>query len=84
LVVSQTEKLPRRFSDVCRAAFGCRGVTEQYFLAFVTAGILVLPGGVPICVNGAVAGAVGVAGLSKETDAPKSQTPRRRCWAPHR
>jgi glc operon protein GlcG len=37
--------------------------------AFVTAGILVLRGGTPIRVNGAVVGAVGVAGLSKETDA---------------
>jgi glc operon protein GlcG len=37
--------------------------------AFVTAGIPVLRGGVPIHVNGAVVGAVGVAGLSKETDA---------------
>jgi glc operon protein GlcG len=37
--------------------------------AFVTAGIMVLRGGMPIRVNGAVAGAVGVAGLSKETDA---------------
>ena len=36
--------------------------------AFVTAGILVLRGGVPIRVNGAVVGAVGVAGLSKEID----------------
>jgi glc operon protein GlcG len=37
--------------------------------AFVTAGILVLRGGMPIRVNGAVVGAVGVAGLSKEIDA---------------
>jgi glc operon protein GlcG len=37
--------------------------------AFVTAGILVLGGGMPIRVNSAVVGAVGVAGLSKETDA---------------
>jgi glc operon protein GlcG len=37
--------------------------------AFVTAGILVLRGGVPIRVNGAVVGAIGVAGLSKESDA---------------
>jgi len=37
--------------------------------AFVTAGILVLRGGVPIRVNGAVVGAIGVAGLSKEIDA---------------
>jgi glc operon protein GlcG len=37
--------------------------------AFVTAGIAALRGGVPIRVNGKVVGAVGVAGLSKETDA---------------
>jgi glc operon protein GlcG len=37
--------------------------------AFVTAGIMALRGGMPIRVNGEVVGAVGVAGLSKETDA---------------
>jgi glc operon protein GlcG len=42
--------------------------------AFVTAGILVLRGGAPIRVNGAVMGAVGVAGLSKETDAEIANT----------
>jgi glc operon protein GlcG len=42
--------------------------------AFVTAGILVLRGGVPIQVNGAVVGAVGVAGLSKEIDAEIANT----------
>ena len=36
--------------------------------AFVTAGIAALRGGVPIRVDGKVVGAVGVAGLSKETD----------------
>jgi glc operon protein GlcG len=36
--------------------------------AFVTAGIAALRGGMPIRVNGEVVGAVGVAGLSKETD----------------
>src|ERR1700742_3378643 len=36
--------------------------------AFVTAGIAALRGGVPVRVNGQVVGAVGVAGLSKETD----------------
>src|SRR5216684_967413 len=36
--------------------------------AFVTAGIAALRGGVPIRVNGKVVGAIGVAGLSKETD----------------
>jgi len=42
--------------------------------AFVTAGILALRGGMPIRVNGAVVGAVGVAGLSKETDAEIANT----------
>ena len=36
--------------------------------AFVTADIMALRGGVPIRVNGEVVGAVGVAGMSKETD----------------
>jgi glc operon protein GlcG len=36
--------------------------------AFVTAGIPALRGGAPIRVNGKVVGAVGIAGLSKETD----------------
>ena len=42
--------------------------------AFVTAGIAALRGGVPICVNGKVVGAVGVAGLSKETDTEIANT----------
>ncbi len=42
--------------------------------AFVTAGIPVLRGGMPIRVNGAVVGAVGIAGLSKETDAEIANT----------
>jgi hypothetical protein len=42
--------------------------------AFVTGGILVLRGGMPIRVNGAVVGAVGVAGLSKEIDAEIANT----------
>ena len=36
--------------------------------AFVTANIAALRGGMPIRVNGEVVGAVGIAGLSKETD----------------
>jgi glc operon protein GlcG len=36
--------------------------------AFVTAGIAALRGGMPVRVGGDVVGAVGVAGLSKETD----------------
>ncbi len=42
--------------------------------AFVTAGILILRGGMPVSVNGAVVGAVGIAGLSKETDAEIANT----------
>jgi glc operon protein GlcG len=42
--------------------------------AFVTAGIAALRGGVPIRVNGSVVGAVGVAGLSKETDTEIANT----------
>jgi glc operon protein GlcG len=36
--------------------------------AFVTADVMALQGGVPIRANGIVVGAIGVAGLSKETD----------------
>jgi glc operon protein GlcG len=36
--------------------------------AFITAGIAALRGGMPIRLNGEVVGAVGIAGLSKETD----------------
>jgi glc operon protein GlcG len=57
--------------------------------AFVTADIVALRGGMPIRVRGEVVGAVGVAGLSKETDAgianaastvlsPSSETPQHR------
>jgi glc operon protein GlcG len=42
--------------------------------AFVTAGIAALRGGTPIRVNGEVVGAVGVAGLSKETDTAIADT----------
>jgi glc operon protein GlcG len=42
--------------------------------AFVTVGIPALRGGVPIRVNGAVVGAVGVAGLSKEIDVEIANT----------
>jgi glc operon protein GlcG len=48
--------------------------TNQGRTAFVTAGIPVLRGGVPIRVNGEVVGAVGVAGLSKETDTEIANT----------
>lgn len=51
--------------------------------AFVTAGIPALRGGVPIRVNGAVVGAVGVAGLSKETDTEIANTAAT-ALAPHR
>jgi glc operon protein GlcG len=36
--------------------------------AFVTAGIMALRGGTPIHANGKIVGAVGIAGLSKDTD----------------
>ena len=42
--------------------------------AFVTADIMALRGGVPIRVNGEVVGAVGIAGLSKETDTDVANT----------
>ena len=42
--------------------------------AFITAGIAALRGGMPIRVNGEVVGAVGVAGLSKETDTAIADT----------
>jgi glc operon protein GlcG len=48
--------------------------TNQGRTAFVTAGIPVLRGGMPIHVNGEVVGAVGVAGLSKETDTDIAST----------
>jgi glc operon protein GlcG len=48
--------------------------TNQGRTAFVTAGLLVLRGGMPIHVNGEVVGAVGVAGLSKETDTEIAST----------
>jgi glc operon protein GlcG len=41
---------------------------DQGRTAFVTAQIMALRGGMPVRVNGEVVGAVGVAGLSKETD----------------
>jgi glc operon protein GlcG len=37
-------------------------------VAFVTAGFLALRGGMPLVVNGDVVGAVGIAGLSKDSD----------------
>jgi glc operon protein GlcG len=42
--------------------------------AFVTANIMALTGGMPVRVNGRVVGAVGVAGLSKETDTEIAST----------
>ena len=42
--------------------------------AFVTAGIMALRGGMPVRVDGQVIGAVGVAGLSKETDSEIAAT----------
>src|ERR1700687_628882 len=42
--------------------------------AFVTADIVALRGGMPIHINGEVVGAVGIAGLSKETDTDIANT----------
>jgi glc operon protein GlcG len=42
--------------------------------AFVTADIVALRGGMPIGVNGEVVGAIGIAGLSKETDTEIANT----------
>lgn len=42
--------------------------------AFVTAGVMALRGGAPIRVNGEIVGAVGVAGLSTETDTDIANT----------
>ena len=42
--------------------------------AFVTANIMALRGGMPVRINGKVVGAVGVAGLSKETDTAIANT----------
>jgi glc operon protein GlcG len=42
--------------------------------AFVTARIMALRGGMPVRVHGKVVGAVGVAGLNKETDAEIART----------
>jgi glc operon protein GlcG len=47
---------------------------DQGRIAFVTAEIMALRGGVPVRANGAVVGAVGVAGLSKETDTEIADT----------
>jgi glc operon protein GlcG len=52
--------------------------------AFVTAGIAALRGGVPIRVNGKVVGAVGVAGLSKDTDTGIANTAAAALGAPGR
>jgi glc operon protein GlcG len=42
--------------------------------AFVTANIVALRGGMPVRLNGQVVGAVGIAGLSKETDTDIANT----------
>jgi glc operon protein GlcG len=52
--------------------------------AFVTAGIAALRGGMPVSVNGKVVGAVGVAGLSKETDTGIANTAAAALSAPGR
>jgi glc operon protein GlcG len=52
--------------------------------AFITAGIAALRGGMPIRVNGEVVGAVGVAGLNKDTDTGISTTAAAVALSPHR
>jgi glc operon protein GlcG len=52
--------------------------------AFVTAGIAALRGGMPIRINGEVVGAVGVAGLSKETDTAIATTAAATALSPDR
>ena len=47
---------------------------DQGRTAFVTANIMALRGGMPVRVKGQVVGAVGVAGLSKETDTDIAKT----------
>jgi glc operon protein GlcG len=47
---------------------------DQGRTAFITANIMALRGGVPVRVNGEVVGAVGIAGLSKETDTEIAST----------
>jgi glc operon protein GlcG len=47
---------------------------DQGRTAFVTAQIMALRGGMPVLVNGEVVGAVGVAGLSKESDTEIART----------
>jgi glc operon protein GlcG len=47
---------------------------DQGRTAFVTANIMALRGGVPVRVNGQVVGAIGVAGLSKESDSEIAKT----------
>jgi glc operon protein GlcG len=47
---------------------------DQGRTAFVTAGIMALRGGMPVHLNGEVVGAVGIAGLSKETDTEIART----------
>jgi glc operon protein GlcG len=42
--------------------------------AFVTARIMALRGGMPVRLNGQIVGAVGIAGLSKETDTEVART----------
>jgi glc operon protein GlcG len=47
---------------------------DQGRTAFVTARIMALRGGIPVRVDGEVVGAVGVAGLSKESDTEIART----------
>src|ERR1700693_474040 len=57
-----------------RPTAGIEDSINQGRAAFVTANIAALRGGVPIRVSGEVVGAVGVAGLSKESDTEIANT----------
>ena len=84
----QARTSPSRRHERPRGCNGRRREIEENInrgrTAFVTAGIAALRGGVPIRVNGNVVGAVGVAGLSKDSDtgianaAAAALTPHRR------
>jgi glc operon protein GlcG len=67
-------KKARRLHGVQRPTAEIEDNIDHGRTAFVTADIRALRGGVPIRVNGEAVGAVGVAGLSKETDTEIANT----------
>lgn len=58
----------RKAARLQRPTAEIEGNINQGRTAFITADIMALRGGVPVRVGGEVVGAVGVAGLSKESD----------------